>query len=130
MKTSKFLAKLIGLYGVIVSLIMVLNGKALLAQINSAMDDPGFLALSGVVTIVMGLAIVIGHSVWVANWRVAITLIGYVSLIKGIILLRWPKSLMKTSRFFLESKGAWLYFVIAVPLGAWLAWAGFAGAVD
>lgn len=127
METSLFLAKLIGLYAVIMGLLWLVSGSSIRKNIEACMEQPLFLVLSGFLALIAGLAIAIGHNVWVADWRLAITLIGYLSLLKGVVLLGWPKSLMMVSRPFLHAKGAVIYIVIIIPLGAWLAWIGFAG---
>ena len=68
-----------------------------------------------------------GHHVWEANWRIAITIVGYLALLKGLVLLARPDHLVKTSRFFFEMKGRLLYLLVVAPLAGWLAWIGFSG---
>jgi hypothetical protein len=50
--------------------------------------DPPLLFLAGVIGIAVGLAIVIGHNVWSGGpLPVTITLVGWLALIKGSLLL-------------------------------------------
>lgn len=127
METSLFLAKLIGLYGVLMSLLWVLGGAGFQTRMEECLRDSGFLVVSGFLAVMAGLALVVGHNVWEANWRVVITLVGYLSLLKGVTLLVWPDLLVNSSRFFLEARGKIFYAVVAAPLSGWLAWIGFSG---
>ena len=128
MDTSIFLAKLIGLYAVIMALLWAAGGSSLHKRVEGCINDSGFLVLSGFFSVIVGLAILVGHHVWEANWRVAITILGYLALLKGIILLGWPSHLVKTSQLFFTAKGSLLYLIVVAPLGGWLAWLGFTAA--
>ncbi len=127
METSLFLAKLIGLYGLVVCVLWLVRGKEFNRQIEESVGQPTFLILSGFLALIAGLAIVIGHNVWEANWRVAITIVGYLSLSKGIVMLGFPGHMTRVSRFFLEKKSSIVYGCVMIPLAAWLAWIGFTG---
>jgi hypothetical protein len=59
-----YLAKLLGLYCVIVSLALSLNRKSTITTVNEWMRNPPLMMLTGVITLAMGLALVIGHNVW------------------------------------------------------------------
>ena len=127
METSLFLAKLIGLYGVLMSLLWVVSGEGFRKRMEECLHDSGFLVVTGFLGVIAGLAMVAGHNVWEMNWRVVITLTGYISLLKGITLLVRPEFLAKRTRFFLEAKGKVLYGAVVAPLAGWLAWIGFSG---
>ncbi|HAK53772.1 MAG TPA: hypothetical protein DCM54_17980 [Gammaproteobacteria bacterium] len=47
-------------------------------------DDKAFVISTGYITLLLGLVTVIAHNVWVADWRVIITVLGWTTLIKGI----------------------------------------------
>lgn len=57
-------------------------------------ENPATTYLSGLLAIAIGVLIVISHNVWVADWPIIITLIGWGSLIKGAWLIVSPKSYM------------------------------------
>ena len=42
---------------------------------------------------IFGVLIIENHNVWEANWTVIITIIGWVALLKGILLLAFPTKL-------------------------------------
>ena len=50
----------------------------------------------------MGLAIELVHNVWVADWRVLITLFGWINTIGGALRLLAPTWVMQTGRTMLK----------------------------
>jgi ribose/xylose/arabinose/galactoside ABC-type transport system permease subunit len=85
------LAKLIGLYCVIVALTMVANRRTMVDAVNALIRDPPLVMLSGVIAVGLGLGLVIGHSVWSGGvLAVVVTIVGWISLIKGVALLVVP----------------------------------------
>ena len=85
---TAFLARLIGLYCIIVSLAMFVHRQATVEMVTAMAHDGPVLYLSGVIAAVSGLAIVLGHNVWSGGARpVVVTLVGWIALAKGILLL-------------------------------------------
>ena len=128
MDTSLFLAKLLGLYLIVASLLWLVRGQAFDRMVEALMDDPGIRALSGFLSLVIGLAMVTAHSVWEPNWRSVITVFGYLALGKGIWLLGWPEAAMSVTRVMVRSPFRFPLVGVWLLLGCWLAWLGFSGA--
>jgi hypothetical protein len=55
----------------------------------------------------MGLAIVLTHNIWTADWRVLITLFGWLSAIGGAVRLAASDTVMRTGLAMLRRR----YFV-------------------
>lgn len=73
-----------------------------------------------------GLAIVLTHNVWVAGWPLIITLIGWGGLIKGVLALVRPQSLILAADVVYGSeRRAWVTLVLAALFGAYLTAVGF-----
>lgn len=88
---TAFLARLIGLYCIIVSLAMFVHRQATVEMVTAMSHDGPVMYLSGVIAVVSGLAIVLCHNVWSGGARpVIVTLIGWVALAKGILLVFVP----------------------------------------
>lgn len=123
MEISIFLAKFWGWLLVIVCLVFLLRKKVLLEELFRLVEDKGFVLLSGYLALIVGLVTVVLHNVWVADWRVVITIFGWVSLIKGIVRIGFPVALQKWVPIF-KNKPALtqILLVIAILLGAWLIW--------
>ena len=125
MKTSRFIAKVVGLGGILFILIALVSGGSLLERMNESMSDPGFILHLGIMTLFIGLAIVLGHNVWDGSWRVLITVVGYLALLKGIVLLAWPNVMVEISQYLVESGMIWLQLIIGFAFYSWLTWLGF-----
>ena len=85
MTTSIFLAKLIGPFALALGLALVVQGRAFRAFANEFLASPALIFLSGLITLPAGLAIVLTHNVWTADWRVVITIVGWLAVVTGAI---------------------------------------------
>lgn len=71
----------------------------------------------------MGLVTVILHNFWVGDWRLIITILGWSSLIKGIMKIGFPEYINKQAQKF--KKKQFLSALILVVLDIWLIMKGF-----
>jgi hypothetical protein len=60
--------------------------------------------LFGLLDFAAGLAIVLTHNVWAANWRVLITLLGWLMLIRGAVRILAPEAIMGFATKVLRKK--------------------------
>lgn len=90
MDNSVFLAKFWGWYLIIFFLILSLNPKRI-KQIFNDLKDEKFLIVSSFMAIIVGLLNILLHNIWEPNWKLIITLIGWVSLFIGLSLFIFPK---------------------------------------
>jgi hypothetical protein len=61
---TTFLAKLLGLYCVVLSVAMMANKRTTVAAVNAMIRDPALMLFAAIVGLAMGLAMVVGHNVW------------------------------------------------------------------
>ena len=126
MENTIFLAKFWGWILVIPCLIFLVRGKVLAEEIFRLLGDRSFNFLSGYIALIIGLITVILHNVWVADWRVIITILGWIALIKGIVRIGFPETTKKLVPTFrdkpLLSK---VSLVIPIFVGAWLIWMSY-----
>jgi len=90
MDVSLFLAKFWGWYLIIFFLILSLNPKRI-KQIFNDLHDEKFLITTSFVAIIVGLLNILFHNVWELNWKLIITLIGWIALFIGLALFIFPK---------------------------------------
>lgn len=126
MELSLFLAKLIGLYFLILSVIWITRKKQFEEAMQEVISSTSIIEFSGVFSLLMGLAIAIGHSVWVLDWRIVITLIGYIAIIKGIMRLAFPK-MVQSMLTKMVRHGSVIPLAILIVLGLFLTYNGFNG---
>ncbi|MDP2656390.1 MAG: hypothetical protein Q8P11_02395 [bacterium] len=124
MDLSIFLGQFWGWYLIIIGLLLLLRGKSFIEELYKLGEDRNFTLISGFVALLFGLFVVILHNVWVNDWRVAITIFGWIAIIKGIMLIGFPKA-TKTLMASFHKNSAILYvlLVVAIALGGWLVWA-------
>jgi hypothetical protein len=126
MQRSIFLAKLIGPLLFLVGLSLLVNGDAYRLMAEQLLHNYALIYLSGAVTLVTGLAIVNLHNLWVRDWRVAITVLGWLTLIGGIVRILVPQHAAAigaaefTAPGFLAGAG-----VVTLALGGWLSVIGY-----
>src|SRR5215469_3224475 len=84
MQTSIFLAKLLGPILALAGLAMLINRKELGALAQEFLRSRALFFLLGLVDFAVGLAIVLTHNVWAADWRVIITVLGWRRLAQGL----------------------------------------------
>jgi len=118
MEISIFFAQLWGSFFVIFGLLFIIAGQ--LGKTIEMTDDKAFVISTGYITLLMGLVTVILHNVWVADWRVAITILGWSTLIKGIMKIGFPEHIHKQAQRF--KKKQMFSAVFLIFLGAWLFW--------
>ncbi len=91
---SVFLAKFWGWYLIIFFLILSFNPKRIL-QIIKDLSDEKFTILASFMAIIIGLLNILFHNIWEGDWRLIITLIGWIALFEGLILFIIPKRAIK-----------------------------------
>ncbi len=127
MELSIFLAKLLGLYLLIIAGLWVIQKDQVDHALRDLLSSRGLLLFSGAVNIVAGLAIVIGHPVWEMNWQGLISLLGYVILLQGILRFGFADKVQRNAQMIAQ-KGFRSAIVVLVVLGAYLTYCGFANA--
>lgn len=125
MGLSLFLAKLLGLYLLIVAGVWIVRKEAVDKAIKEIFNSRGMLALTGWMSLLPGLAIAIGHPVWELNWRGLITLLGYLMIVKGIMRTAFMEQEQKYTLMMVR-KGYWAIIAFLLVLGAVLTYYGFA----
>ncbi len=87
MQSSIFLAKLIGPIMALAGLAMLINRKQIDAMAQEFLRSPTLFFMLGLIDFSIGLAIVLTHNVWVADWRLIITVLGWLLLLRGAVRL-------------------------------------------
>jgi hypothetical protein len=121
MEISIFFARLWGGFFIIFGLLFFVAKFA--GRVIEMTEDKAFVISTGYITLLMGLVTVILHNVWVADWRVAITILGWSTLIKGVLKIGFPDFIHKHAQRFKSQQT--LEAIILLLLGAWLLWVSF-----
>ena len=103
METSLFLAKLIGPVLLVIGAAMLVNQVNMREMAADFLEHRGLIFLSGLLTLLGGLAIVLTHNVWEAGWPVIITILGWLSVIGGAFRIVFPDSVKSMGASLLDS---------------------------
>ena len=94
MQTSIFLARLLGPLLLVPGVGILVNPAAFRAMAGEVVRSVTLMYLFGLVDLAGGLAILLTHNVWVASWRVLITLLGWILLVRGVVRVVLPHTVM------------------------------------
>ncbi|MGB2599251.1 MAG: hypothetical protein WBB86_06695 [Candidatus Omnitrophota bacterium] len=126
MNATLFIAKMFGLYIIIMTSIMLLRRGLFQKFMEDFSKNYAVVFLTGIFTLFFGLAIILTHNIWVMNWTVIITIFGWLALIKGIWFLAFPDSLSKFTDFYTEAKVfPVVHAVVGLLFGIYLTYMGF-----
>ena len=104
MAASIFLARLLGPLFLAVAVGIVINPNAFLTMAGEVVRSVTLVYLFGLLDFAAGLAIVLIHNVWVANWRVLITLIGWLMVVRGAVRILAPEAIMDYAGRLMRTK--------------------------
>jgi len=135
MDRSTLLAKLIGPPFLAVGLGLLLNQKTYWDMIDEVIRHPSpignlLIYLSGLLSMVAGLAMVNVHPSWTRDWRVVITILGWLCVIGGVLRIVFPSFVGSIGASMLTStSNSWIIGegVVFLALGAWLSFMGYGG---
>lgn len=105
MQKSVFLAQLIGPLLLVMGVGMVANAESYRAMAHEFLASRALIYIAGLLAFVPGLAIVLVHNVWAFDWRVIITLLGWLSLLGGIFRLLLPRQVTAVGSAMLARPG-------------------------
>lgn len=125
METSIYLAKVIGLISTITAISVIINYKRSLVFDEGAGKSPLFIYVSGFVFLILGTLLVVSHSVWVSDWRLAITIIGWALLFKGVLRILFPDTVSHLIEKKIKNRAFIMGEVIVFLVGIYLLYYGF-----
>lgn len=120
-----FIARLLGLYLLCAAFTMFAHKQAAVNIESAIVHSPALLYLGGIITLVAGLAVVLGHNVWRGGaLPVVVTLCGWMMVLKGVMLML-PNTTLEFWQAWRYEQLYYLYASIALALGAYLTISGF-----
>ena len=126
MNTSIFLAKLIGPVSLLLGIGTLLNREAARDVMENFVRNRASVFLFGLITMPAGLAVVLTHNVWVADWPVLITVLGWIATFSGAVRIAAPQEAIKFARrVYDQPNGALTSGAIWVGIGAILCFFGY-----
>lgn len=118
MEVSIYLARFWGSLFIILGLVSV--AFKFLSRVIKYTDDKTITISTGYITFLLGLITVTLHNIWVVDWRLAITILGWTTLFKGIEKVVFPGRINKIAQKFKGKQTLW-GFVISL-IGVFYLW--------
>ena len=104
MQTSIVLARLLGPLLLVPGIGLLLTPHIFQKMGAELVRSLTLIYLFGLIDFTAGLTIVLSHNVWVADWRVIITLIGWLMLIRGTVRILAAHKIMPYAAKALRNK--------------------------
>ena len=125
MATSIFLARLIGPVMALVGVSVLANEAAFRKLAQESLRSPALIFFSGMILMPAGLAVVLSHNVWVADWPVIITLLGWIAVLSGAVRIFAPDRVTNLGKKVLNYKFSMAAGAFWIAVGAALCYFGF-----
>ncbi|MBN1527159.1 MAG: hypothetical protein JW919_06235 [Candidatus Omnitrophica bacterium] len=126
MDSSIVLAKFIGPFTILIGATLFLNTKYFQHVGGDFFKNSALAYITGLITFVAGLAVVIFHNIWAADWRVLITVYGWLVLIKGAWIVLLPGTLPKMTQVLLKNvRFILIPWAVMIAIGIFLTVKGY-----
>ncbi|WP_069443288.1 hypothetical protein [Methyloceanibacter stevinii] len=126
MNTSVFLAQLMGPVMLVAAIGLLVNPEAQRDMARQFLDSPPLIYVTGFMVMTAGLAIVLNHNVWAFDWRLIITLFGWMAVIGGAIRMLCFSAVKKIGHAMLDKpRAAIIGGVVWLIIGAVLCYFGY-----
>jgi hypothetical protein len=130
MTTSTLIARLMGpvllAIGIGVALGLGVEGDTSSALMKEFIGSKALIYITGLLALVAGLAIVNAHNLWEPDWRVIITILGWLAIVRGVASILFPANVQAMGDHMLASSvGLLAAAAITVALGAVLTFMGY-----
>lgn len=81
--------------------------------------------LMGFMAVILGFLMVNYHNTWSKDWTVLVTILGWLALIKGMLIIAFPRFVQSYSKPFFEGKGLQFFPYVAAFVGLLFGYFGF-----
>ena len=126
MGSANFIAQIIGLLFSIDAVGLLINTATYRRMVEEFTESPALCYLGGILALFFGLFILNFNNTWTADWTVIITIIGWLSVVKGVLLIVFPKVYLNFSNWMRMGDAMMRYIgIIYLLLGLFLTFKGF-----
>lgn len=119
-----YLAEVWGISIVVISFALLANEKHL-RSIFAKIETDESLFVWGFISLIIGIAMILAYNVWAQGWQVIITVLGWLALIKGLVLLFLPEQMKKWAKKINIQKWMPFYLVVLIIIGLVITYFGF-----
>ncbi len=125
METSILIAKILATVYLSYFLGLLFSSKYYKEELPKLVDNSAYLILGGFMAIVFGFLILEFHNYWNSDWTVVITIFGWLSLLKGILLIVFPQMFTAYKTTILKAGNQKYILILLLIFGAFFGYFGF-----
>lgn len=125
MATSILIAKILATVYFSFSLGLIFSSSYYKEKLPKLVDNTSYLLLGGFMAIVFGYLILEFHNHWRSDWTVIITICGWISLVKGIVLFTFPQMFSTNKTPILKAENQKYILVLLIILSVFFGYYGF-----
>jgi len=120
-------AQYLGPIMLVIGVSLIANKKFFVAMFKEMEKCKMLMLLSGILAMVAGFAIVLNHCLFTSFTVGLITVIGMASLLKGLLLILLPNTMLAIVKFYLKRIDKFLIWdaLGAIVLGGYLIYVGY-----
>lgn len=124
--TTRFCARVIGPLMLVIGAIVAVRFDTIALMIPGILQDGPLAFVTGLFTLTVGMILFAAHHHWSGPTAILVSLLGVLTLVRGVILMLAPGFAAEFATKALEAgPGAWVAAGIAIAIGLWLSWAGW-----
>ena len=128
METSRILARIMGPVMIVPAIGILLNFNQFQHMYEEFSKSPSLCYLGGLMAFTLGLMVLQFHNKWEAGWPLLITIVSWIALIKGLVLMLFPGSVLNMWQPFLSSPTTLIISqIISFAVGIFLTVKGYWG---
>ena len=126
MGSVNFIAQIVGLFFGLNAVGVLVNTAFYRRMVEEFIESPALCYLGGILALFFGLFILNFNNAWTADWTVIITIIGWLSVVKGVLLIVFPNVYLNFSNWMRMGDAMMRYIgIIYLLLGLFLTFKGF-----
>lgn len=126
MDITLFLAQAFGIYLVIGGVAMLAYPQAMDKLATMLSSDRASIMMGGFVALVVGVPLVLIHSLWNTTLEIIVSVLAWLTFLKGAVRLLLPDMVASWTKAFMKNQNAIrIILVVMVVVGAYLCWVGF-----
>jgi hypothetical protein len=126
MTHSKLIAGLVGPVLAAMGIAMLVNHARFPAMIGQLAQDQGLIFLTGILSLLGGLAIVRVHNIWTGGWPVIITVLGWLAIVGGLVRMWFAHKAATIAETFAGNSTALMVGgLLVLVLGSFLTYKAF-----
>jgi len=125
MELSILIAKITSVVYLSAALGAVFNRDHYRRVVDDLFNNAALTYFMGFTAVILGFLMVNYHNNWAKDWTVLVTILGWLALIKGVLIIAVPRFVQSYSKLIFEGRGVQFFPYVAAFLGLAFGYFGF-----